>query len=122
MVLLITILALVVSASSCWCADIAWRIYEFAAHHESGAVGFLFLQMVVNTNPPICDIFSLIGWYLVMSNEEYHFGALDAVAHALRQSVHFIGKQGDPSSAMFGTFHEMLVLHGRTCVRVNDGK
>jgi hypothetical protein len=60
-----------------------------AANGEASAIGIGLLRMIVNAHPPVQEVFALVDWDIVSSNEDDCVGALANAGDALGKATKF---------------------------------
>ncbi len=60
-----------------------------AANGEASAIGICLLRTIVDAHAPICDVFELVDWDVILSNEDNRAGALANAWDALGKASKF---------------------------------
>jgi hypothetical protein len=92
-----------------------------AADGEASAIGISLLRMIVDAHTPVHDVFALVNWDAVLSNEDDCIGALANVWDALGKATEFNHVRLAPEFFVLGVDKKVMYFHEGTSVGVEDG-
>jgi hypothetical protein len=91
-----------------------------ATDGEASGIGIGLLRMIVDAHVPVCDVFELVDWDVVSSNEDDHVGALANAWDALGKATDFDCVGLAPEFFVLGV-DKKVAHHEGTSVSVEDG-
>ena len=92
-----------------------------AADGEARAIGIGLLRRIVDAHLPLCDVFALVHWDVVLSNEDNCVGALANAWSALGKRTKFVHVGLAPEFFVLGVDKKVAHFHEGASVGVEDG-
>jgi hypothetical protein len=92
-----------------------------ATNGKASAIGIGLLRVIVDAHASICDVFALVDWDVVSSDEDYRVGAVANAGDALGKATEFNRVGLAPEFFVFGVDEKMAHFHEGTGVGVEDG-
>jgi hypothetical protein len=92
-----------------------------AANGEASKIGIGLLRKIVEAHALVCDIFALVDWFVLLSNEYDRVGALANPWDALGKATEFNRVRLAPEFFVLGVDKKVAHFHEGTSVGVEDG-
>ncbi len=92
-----------------------------AANSEVSAIAIGLLMMIVDAHVSVCDIFMMVDWDVVLSDEDYRVGAFANTGDALGKATEFNRVGLAPDFFVLGVDKKVAHFHDGTVVGVEDG-
>ncbi len=92
-----------------------------AANSEASVIGIGLLRTIVDAHAPVCDVFALVDWDIVLPNEDNCVGALANAWDALGKETKFNRVGLAPEFFVFGVDKKVAHFHEGASIGVEDG-
>jgi hypothetical protein len=92
-----------------------------ATNGEASAIGIGLLRTIVDAHTSICDIFLLVDWDIILSNEDYCVGAFANARDALGKATEFDCVGLAPEFFVLGADEKVRHFHEGVGAGVEDG-
>jgi hypothetical protein len=97
-----------------------WGGDGIAANGEASAIGISLLRTIVEAHVSVCDVFLLVDWNIVLSNEYYRVGAFANTGDALGKAAKFDCVGFAPEFFVLGAVEKVAHFHEGIGVGVED--
>ncbi len=92
-----------------------------AANSKASSIGIGLLRMIVDTHASVHDVFALVNWDIIVSDEDNRVGAIANAGDALGKATEFDCVGLAPEFFVLGADKKVARFHEGTGVGVEDG-